>query len=69
MKNIVYGIIGAVGAAGILTILALIIFGPFITIWGLNTLFPVLAIPYTFETYFAVIAVSLFFNFRISTKD
>lgn len=34
-----------------------IIFGPFITIWSLNTLFPVLAIPYTFETWLATIAL------------
>ena len=68
MKNIILGLFGAVGAAGILAFLALIVFGPFITIWGLNTLFH-LGIPYTFETYFAVIAVGLFFNFRISTKD
>jgi hypothetical protein len=68
MKNVVYSILGAVGAAGIIAFLALILFGPFITIWGLNTLFR-LGIPYTLETYLAVIAVGLFFNFRISTKD
>ena len=34
-----------------------IIFGPFITIWSLNTLFPALAIPYTFETWLATIAL------------
>jgi hypothetical protein len=68
MKNTIYGLIGAAGALGIIAVLALIIFGPFITIWGLNTLFH-LGIPYTLETYFAVVAVSLFFNFRISTKD
>jgi ribosomal protein RSM22 (predicted rRNA methylase) len=44
------------------------IFGPFITIWALNTLFPVLAIPYTVETYFAVIAIGIFLNTNISTK-
>ena len=69
MKNVIYGMLGAIGAAGIIAIIALIIFGPFITIWGLNTLFPVLAIPYTLETYFAVVAISLFFNLRFSTKD
>ena len=68
MKNAIFGMLGAIGAAGIIAFLALIVFGPFITIWGLNTLFH-LGIPYTLETYFAVIAVSLFFNFRISTKD
>jgi len=54
-------------------ILFLVIFlaavlGPFITIWALNTLFPSLAIPYTLETYFAVIAMSVFFNANFSTK-
>ena len=39
-----------------LVILA-VIFGPFITIWSLNTLFPVLAIPYTLETWAAAIAL------------
>ena len=68
MKNVLYGMLGAVGAAGIITILVLIVFGPFITIWGLNTLFH-LGIPYTLETYFAMVAISLFFNFRISKKD
>jgi len=28
-----------------------IVFGPVATIWALNTLFPVLAIPYTFWTW------------------
>jgi hypothetical protein len=44
------------------------IFGPFITIWALNTLFPVLVIPYTIETYFAVIAIGIFLNTNISSK-
>lgn len=39
-----------------LVILA-IIFGPFITVWSLNTLFPTLAIAYTFETWLAVVAL------------
>jgi hypothetical protein len=38
-------------------IIFLVILGPFCTIWGLNTLFPVLAIPYNFETWIAVIIV------------
>ena len=52
-----------------LIVLLAAIFGPFITIWALNTLFPVLAIPYTIETYFAVIAMSVFFHANISSKD
>ena len=31
----------------------LIIFGPLALIWALNTLFPVLAIPYTWQTWLA----------------
>ena len=31
----------------------LIVFGPIAGIWSLNTLFPVLAIPYTLETWAA----------------
>lgn len=52
-----------------LVLLLLAIFGPFITIWALNTLFPVLAIPYTVETYFAVMAIGIFLNANISSKD
>ena len=51
-----------------LLLLLLAIFGPFITIWALNTLFPVLAIPYTVETYFAVMAIGIFLNANISSK-
>lgn len=40
--------------------LAAIIFMPLATIWALNTLFPVLAIPFTFWTWLAVIVVGLF---------
>jgi hypothetical protein len=37
-----------------LGLLALVIvIGPLATIWSLNTLFPVLAIPYTWETWLA----------------
>ena len=53
----------------ILVLIFLTLFGPFITIWALNTLFPALAIPYTIETYFAVIALSVFFHANISSKD
>lgn len=31
----------------------LIIFGPLALIWSLNTLFPLLAIPYTWQTWLA----------------
>lgn len=35
------------------------ILGPFLTIWALNTLFPVLAIQFTFETWAAVILLGI----------
>lgn len=36
-------------------ILIAILLAPFATIWSLNTLFPVLTIPYTFDTWLAVV--------------
>jgi hypothetical protein len=41
-------------------VIFLIIIGPFLTIWALNTLFPVLDIHYTLETWSAVILLGLF---------
>lgn len=57
-------------AAGaiILVIIAVVILGPLITIWALNTLFPVLAIPYTLETWFAVVVVASLFKTKIEMK-
>jgi hypothetical protein len=37
--------------------LLIIVFAPLCSIWALNTLFPVLGIPYSFETWVAVILV------------
>ena len=34
----------------------------YVTIWSLNTLFPVLAIPYTFETIVAAFVLILIFD-------
>ena len=38
-------------------IVLMIVVGPLLTIWALNTLFPVLAIPYEFTTCLAVIVL------------
>jgi hypothetical protein len=38
---------------GVALIIAAIVFGPLLGIWSLNTLFPVLNIPYTWETWAA----------------
>lgn len=39
----------------IAVVIAAVVFLPFLSIWALNTLFPVLAIPYTLETWAASI--------------
>jgi hypothetical protein len=38
---------------GITLLVVVIVVGPLLGIWSLNTLFPVLAIPYTWETWAA----------------
>jgi hypothetical protein len=38
---------------GIALLVAVIVFGPIVGIWSLNTLFPVLHIPFTLETWCA----------------
>jgi len=41
-----------------LLIIAIVVYGPLATIWALNTLFPVLSIPYTFYSWLAVIVMN-----------
>jgi hypothetical protein len=49
-------------------IVIVIIVGPLLSIWALNTLFPVLAIPYTIETWAAVILIAVMPRVSFSTK-
>jgi hypothetical protein len=50
-------------------IVAIIIAGPLLSIWALNTLFPVLAIPYTVETWAAMALIGgVFQGLRIGKK-
>lgn len=44
---------GGAAFLGVALIIAIVIAGPLITIWALNTLFPALAIPFTFWTWLA----------------
>lgn len=44
----------------VLGLAAVIVFVPLASIWALNTLFPVLAIPYTVETWIAAILLGVF---------
>ena len=52
-----------------LFIATLLIFGPIFVIWSLNTLFPTLAIPFTFETWVAVIVLVWAMKVRVHVKD
>lgn len=47
-----------------------IVFGPLAVIWALNILFPVLAIPYTFKTWLAILVLSAVLTpFKVTTKS
>lgn len=46
-------------------VLFLIVIGPFLAIWSLNTLFPALAIPYTIETWAAALILSGVFKAKV----
>jgi hypothetical protein len=50
----------------VLLIVGLLILGPILTIWALNTLFPVLAIPYTLSTWAATVILGGLFTARVS---
>lgn len=53
----------------ILTLAILVIvFGPFAVLWSLNTLFPVLAIPYTFYSWLAVVVMNLTWMAKVNIK-
>lgn len=49
-------------------ILFMVVIGPLLTIWALNTLFPVLAIPYAIETWAAVVLLGGFLRANVSIK-
>jgi len=49
-------------------VVVLVAIGPWLVIWSLNTLFPVLAIEFTFWTWFAVVVMGTFFRANVSVK-
>ena len=49
-------------------VVIVLIAGPLLSIWALNTLFPVLAIPYTLETWAAMLLVGGMFRGSFGTK-
>ena len=54
--------------AGIIIIIALAVLLPILYIWALNTLFPVLAIPYSLETWSAAVLLHIFFSKSVEIK-
>ena len=52
---------------GIAILIAIAIIFPILTIWAVNTLFS-LTIPYTLETWSAVVLLQIFFKTSISYK-
>ena len=50
-------------------IIFLVVIGPILTIWSLNTLFPTLAIPFTLETWAAVVIIGGVLKSRVSVKQ
>lgn len=62
MKQIIFGILLVVLA------FAILIGMPIALIWALNTLFPVLAIPYTIETWLAAFIIPAAFKTELSFK-
>ena len=46
----------------LILLVILVIVGPIVAIWSLNTLFPVLAIPYTIETWLATAVIAQIFR-------
>jgi hypothetical protein len=52
----------------VVLIVALIIAGPLLTIWALNTLFPVLAIEYTIWTWLAALILGMLLSPTVRVK-
>ena len=49
-------------------VIVLLAIGPWLVIWSLNTMFPVLAIEFTFWTWCAVVVLGTFFRANVSVK-
>lgn len=55
-------------ALAIVLVVVLLALGPWLVIWSLNTMFPVLAIEFTFWTWCAVIILGTFLRANVSVK-
>ena len=52
----------------VVLIIALVVLGPLATIWALNVLFPILAIPYSWQTWLAVLVIGAFLKGSVTYK-
>ena len=52
----------------VIVVILAVVFGPFAMIWSVNTLFPVAAIPYTFDTWVAAIVLAGVFKANVTVK-
>ena len=52
----------------VLAVIALIVIGPLLTIWSMNVLFPALTIPYSLETWAAIIILGGVFKSNVSNS-
>ena len=54
---------------GIMLAIFLLLIGPFVTVWAWNVLFGALyTIPYTWETWLAVVVLGVFLRAKVSVK-
>lgn len=51
-----------------LLVIFLVVVGPLLTIWALNTLFPVLALEYSFVNWLAIVLLKGFATANVSVK-
>ena len=49
-------------------VILLIVIGPLATIWAFNTLFPSVAVAYSFNTWLGVVILGAFFRANVSIK-
>ena len=55
-------------ALAIAVVVVIMAIGPWLIIWSLNTLFPLLAIEFTFWTWAAVVIMGTFFRANVTIK-
>ena len=60
--------IGTSITAIVLLVTLVIVMGPLLMIWALNTLFPVLSIAYSFETWISIVILAGLFRTTVKVE-